>query len=115
MANESPKKIKHIDKHIVQSLLKEGVRGTVEETLNAMLDAEADRLCNAGKYERTEGRRIPVPVTTQGILMSPQGGYSSGYRSCETFRSRRPSSNDTNVGKHPPAKHLLRCTLTVSS
>ncbi len=33
------------------------VRGTVEEALNAMLDAEADRLCNAGRYERSEGRR----------------------------------------------------------
>jgi transposase-like protein len=29
----------------------------VEETLNAMLDAEAERLCNAGRYERTEARR----------------------------------------------------------
>lgn len=29
------------------------VRGTVEQTLNALLDAEADRLCQAGKYERT--------------------------------------------------------------
>jgi putative transposase len=28
------------------------VRGTVEETLNAMLDAEADRLCGAGRYMR---------------------------------------------------------------
>jgi transposase-like protein len=26
----------------------------VEETLNAMLDAEADRLCRAERYERTE-------------------------------------------------------------
>ena len=33
------------------------VRGTVEETLNAMLEAEADRLCNAGRYERTAARR----------------------------------------------------------
>src|SRR5258708_1433571 len=33
------------------------VRGTVEETLNAMLEAEADRLCNAGRYERTQARR----------------------------------------------------------
>jgi len=29
----------------------------VEETLNAMLDAEADRQCNARRYERTEGRQ----------------------------------------------------------
>jgi hypothetical protein len=28
------------------------VRGTVEETLNAMLDAEADRLCGAGRTVR---------------------------------------------------------------
>ena len=33
------------------------VRGTVEETLNALLDAEADRLCNAQRYERTAARR----------------------------------------------------------
>ena len=33
------------------------LRGTVEEALNAMLDAEADRLCGAGRYERTAGRQ----------------------------------------------------------
>src|ERR1019366_8967286 len=27
------------------------------ETLNALLDAEADRLCGAGRYERTQGRQ----------------------------------------------------------
>jgi transposase-like protein len=32
------------------------VRNTVEETLNAMLDAEADQLCNAQRYERSEER-----------------------------------------------------------
>jgi transposase-like protein len=29
----------------------------VEDTLNALLDAEADQLCNAARYERTEARR----------------------------------------------------------
>jgi transposase-like protein len=33
------------------------VKSTVEETLNSMLDAEADRLCNAGKYEHTGERK----------------------------------------------------------
>jgi putative transposase len=28
----------------------------VEETLNALLNAEADRLCGAGRYERSEAR-----------------------------------------------------------
>ena len=32
------------------------VRGTVEETLNAMLDAEADELCNAQRYEHSPDR-----------------------------------------------------------
>ena len=29
----------------------------MEETLNALLEAEADRLCNAQRYERSEARR----------------------------------------------------------
>ncbi len=33
------------------------VRGTVEETLNALLDAEADQLCQASRYERTQKRQ----------------------------------------------------------
>jgi len=33
------------------------VRGTVERTLNELLDAEADRLCGAGRYERSEARK----------------------------------------------------------
>jgi len=37
--------------------LGEFVRGTVEETLNAMLDAEADAICNAQKYEHTPERK----------------------------------------------------------
>jgi putative transposase len=46
-----------IDENVVKSKLSEMVRGTVEETLNAMLDAEADQLLRAKKYERTEERR----------------------------------------------------------
>ena len=33
------------------------VRNTVEETLNELLDAEADRLCQARRYERTNERK----------------------------------------------------------
>ena len=46
-----------IDDARIQDHLGKIVRGTVEETLNALLDAEADRLCGAGRYERSEGRR----------------------------------------------------------
>lgn len=47
-------KVIQIDEAKIHSHLGEIVRGTVEETLNAMLDAEADQLCNAKRYERTE-------------------------------------------------------------
>jgi transposase-like protein len=46
-----------IDDERIKGHLDRVVRGTVEETLNALLDAEADRLCNAERYERTEARR----------------------------------------------------------
>jgi len=41
----------------IQAHLYEVVRSTVEETLNSLLDAEADRLCGAQRYEHTEGRK----------------------------------------------------------
>ena len=50
--------------------LTEIVRGTVEETLNAMLDAEADELCNAQRYEhspcRYPGRSLPTYTAHPG-------------------------------------------------
>jgi transposase-like protein len=50
-------KIIQINEEEVKEHLGEIVRGTIQETLNALLDEEADRLCNARKYERTEGRK----------------------------------------------------------
>ena len=46
-----------IDEARIRDHLGEMVRGTVEEALNAMLDAEADQLCGAGRYERSEARK----------------------------------------------------------
>ena len=46
-----------IDDERIKSHLDRVVRGSVEETLNALLDAEADRLCNAQRYERSAARR----------------------------------------------------------
>lgn len=45
-----------IDEGQIHQHLGEMVRSTVEETLNGMLDAEADQLCNARRYEHTQGR-----------------------------------------------------------
>lgn len=50
-------KVIKIDQARMKSHLGEMVRENVEEALNALLDAEADQLCQARRYERTEGRK----------------------------------------------------------
>ena len=50
-------KIIRFDEQAIQSHIDTIVRGSVEETLNQLLDAEADRLVHAGRYERTEARK----------------------------------------------------------
>jgi putative transposase len=52
------------------------VRGTVEETLNAMLEAEADRLCNAGRYKRTQARRDQRSGSYDPKLQTKAGGVT---------------------------------------
>ena len=50
-------KVIQIDADQIRAYLGELVRGSVEETLNQLLDAEADQLCNAARYERTAARQ----------------------------------------------------------
>lgn len=45
-----------IEEGKIRSHVDELVRSTVEETLNSMLEAEADDLCGAGRYERSPDR-----------------------------------------------------------
>jgi transposase-like protein len=49
-------KIIRIDEQEIRSRLDRIVKGTVEDTLNSLLDAEADAICQAGRYERTPDR-----------------------------------------------------------
>lgn len=49
-------KVVQIDETRIRDHLGELVRGSVEETLNGLLDAEADRLCGAQRYERSPDR-----------------------------------------------------------
>ena len=49
--------IVQLNTELIYSELKDMVKNSVEETLNAMLDAEADRLVNAERYARDEERQ----------------------------------------------------------
>jgi Transposase, Mutator family len=72
---EAPKlsQVIQIDEGKIQEHLGEVVRSTVEETLNAMLDAEADRLCRAERYERTEARKDTRAGSYQRQLQTKAG------------------------------------------
>lgn len=50
-------KVIRIDEAQIQDHLGEMVRSTVEDTLNEMLDAEADQLCNAKRYQHSPDRQ----------------------------------------------------------
>ncbi|HOY75728.1 MAG TPA: transposase [Deltaproteobacteria bacterium] len=56
-AGSSQGQIVQIDEAQIKGHLDEMVRGTVEEMLNGLLDAEAERLVGAGRYERSADRQ----------------------------------------------------------
>src|SRR5580693_7733953 len=67
-----------IDEGRIQAHLDGVVRSTVEEALNALLDAEADHLWGARKYERSEG---------------PQGHTSGQLRSAAAHQGWRSNAD----------------------
>ena len=57
----------------MRSQLGEMVRESVEQTLNGLLDAEARRLCNGQRYERSEARqdqRAGIRTSTSRSLLT---------------------------------------------
>lgn len=70
-------KIVQLNEEVIKGQLKELVRGSVEETLNELLEAEAEKLTQAARYERNEQRQ----------------GYRSGHYS----RNLTTSSGDVTL------------------
>ena len=76
-------KVIQIDEGKVREHLFEMVRGSVEETLNAMLETEADQLCQAKRYERNEDRGSIAIIHLKALGSSPP-------RRCAFSRHWRP-------------------------
>ena len=96
MSDDTPSPLNNvitIDDERIRSHLERVVRGTVEETLNALLDAEADRLCNAQRYERSAARRDTRAGHYERGLQTKAGEVRLRFRSCAGRRSRRRSSS----------------------
>lgn len=86
---------------LIKHDLKDLVRSSVEETLNALLDKEADELVNAGKYERSGERQGYRSVITKGISRPQRGKWNSMSLNSKVFPLRPPSSNVTAEGNLP--------------
>ena len=54
-------KIVQLNEEVIKGQLKELVRGSVEEALNELLEADAEKLTQAARYERNKQR--PVSYT----------------------------------------------------
>ena len=96
MSDENPMgQVIQIDEARIRDHLGEMVRGTVEETLNAMLDAEADRLCGAGRYERNEARQD----TRAGSYDRRSGQRTDPWRRCRVHGYAGRRATQGRVGR----------------
>jgi hypothetical protein len=100
MAEDSTKGLSNIiriDDERIQDHLKHVVRGSVEATLNALLEAEADRLCGAGRYERTKARQ-DTRKCPGGIVIIDDYGFWGGQKTAvDTFFASRGASPSTDT------------------
>ena len=85
-------KIVQLNEEVIRGQLKELVRGSVEETLNELLEAEAEKLTQAARYERNEQRQ----------------GYRSGHYS----RNLTTTSGDVTL-KVPKLKGISFKTVII--
>ena len=59
-------KIVQLNEEIIKGQIKELVRGSVEETLNELLEKEAESLTQAARYERSS----PPPLPNMTVISS---------------------------------------------
>lgn len=89
------------DEQAVKDELRELVRKTIEETINAMLDEEADQLVGAGPYERTDERGF---TTTSGqvTLKKPKlKGMRFATAVVERYKRRETSVEEAIIEMYP--------------
>ena len=96
-----------IDDERIKNHLDRVVRGSVEETLNALLDAEADRLCNAQRYERSEARQDTRAGYYERNLQTKAGKVRLKCRSYGSKLLRRPSLSVIGAARAPTRLVLL--------
>jgi putative transposase len=102
-----------IDEGKIQEHLGEVVRSTMEETLNALLDAEAERLCRAERCERSEARKDTRAGSYQLQLQTKAGEVTLKVPKLrtlpfETAIIERYRRRESSVEEAPEEMYLAR-------
>ena len=88
-----------VDVEKVRGHLDQVVRASVEQTLNALLDAEAERVCQAGRYERSPERQDTRAGSYERKLQTKAGEVTLKVPRLRKLPLRRRSSNATGGGR----------------
>ena len=111
-------KIVQLNEEIIKGQLKELVRGSVEETLNELLEKEAESLTQAARYERSEARQGYRSghydrnlTTTSGdvtLRMPRLKGVSFETAIIERYRRRESSVEEALIEMYPAGVPVRR-------
>ena len=105
-----------VDEESLKSDLRELVRKTVQETLNALLDEEADEMVGAERYERTAGReayrsghyRRKLVTTSGEVVLDVPKLRGATFQTAVIERFNREIRRRTRVvGTFPDGKSAL--------
>lgn len=96
------------DEEAVKSELRELVRKTIEETINAILDEEADQLVGAGPYERTDERGSTTTSGQVALKMPKLKGMRFATAVVERYKRRETSVAEAIIEMHPAGASTRR-------
>ena len=106
-------KIVQLNEEEIKGQIKELVRGSVEETLNELLEAEAEKLTQAARYERNEARQATAAATMTGTIPPPLGDVTLHVPRLKGVCFKQPSLSDIAGERAAWRKRSSRCTLPV--
>lgn len=90
-----------LNEDLIKHDLKDLVRSSVEETLNALLDKEADELVNAQKYERSSDRQGYRSGHYKRNFQTTAGEVELKVPNSKAFLLKPPSLSVTAAGNLP--------------
>ena len=80
-----------IDEKEIQTHLDGLVRQSVEDTLNALLNAEADAICQASRYQRSPDRQDTRAGSCKRKLLTKAGNWNFAFPVCARCPLKRRS------------------------